>query len=83
MLDERTRLVLENLQAVRADVAALRDEVRDVMARQDETHPAVLLVRSDRAADAAIVGHLQAQFDRLRGRVGRIERRLDLAEQGG
>lgn len=73
-------LLLEHMKAVRAELAAMRTDIREIRDRQTETHSAVLAVRRDQAQDAEVGVHLAGRVDRLYDRLDRIERRLDLTD---
>lgn len=73
-------LVLEHLRAIRGDVGALREDMREVKVRLNDLHSAVAGQRRDQAHDAEVVAHLQAQLDRLRDEIELIKRRVDLAD---
>jgi uncharacterized coiled-coil protein SlyX len=79
-MTETENLVLEHLRAIRADVAALREEVGDVKRRLGN-----LELQSARSGEQ--IAHLQVMLaeqsvraDRVDAKLGRIERRLDLAD---
>ena len=80
MSDEPENLVLEHLKVIRSELAALRDDLRELRDRQVETHTAVLAVRRDQIHDAETGANLAARVDRLADRLERIERRLDLSD---
>lgn len=58
----------------------MREDVRDLKIRQNDTHVAVLALRRGQVRDAEIFSHQQVQMDRLREEVERIKRRLDLRD---
>ena len=68
------------VQRVLDGQAALRDDMIDVKERLVSLERATVASRRDQANDAEHVAHVQAQMDRLAGRVARIERRLELVE---
>ena len=68
------------LKAVRTELATMREELREVRDRENDTHGAVLAVRRDQAQDAETGAHLAVRVDRLTDRLERIERRLELSD---
>lgn len=75
-----SELLLEHMRVVRAELAAMRNDIRELRDRQNETHSAVLAVRRDQTSDAEIGVHLAARVDRLYDRMDRIERRLEISD---
>ncbi len=73
-------LLLEHMKALRTELAAMREDIRELRDRQNETHSAVLAVRRDQAHDAEIGVHLAARVDRLYDRLQRVEKRLELSD---
>lgn len=67
-------LIYEVLKAVQAQVSLLRDDMDSVKARLTSIDSRLGLVHTDMA-------HQSMRLDRLELRVGRIERRLELAEE--
>jgi len=53
-------LMLDHLRAIRTDVAALRDDMREVKLRLNEVQGSVTGLRRDQAHDAETVAHTQA-----------------------
>jgi hypothetical protein len=83
MADEPENLVLAYLRRIDDSVRGLRGDVQELdvqelKVRQNDIHTAALAVRRDQVQDTAIVAHVQAQLDRLRDEIDRINRRLDL-----
>lgn len=71
--EEPINLVLEHLRAMRADVAAIREENRDMKARQAAVEDMFSFLVS-------AITRTQHSIDRLNERTERIERRLGLIE---
>ncbi len=71
MTEQVESLILELLRAMRADIAQMKEDIRDIKLRVGalESHVANLL--SD-------VLRQNARIDALDGRIGRIEHRLEL-----
>ena len=57
MVEEPFNLVLEHLRAIRSECREIRQDLRDLKTRQNDTHMAVLALRRDQAQDAEIVAH--------------------------
>ncbi|HMG49089.1 MAG TPA: hypothetical protein VK597_00755 [Inquilinus sp.] len=80
MVENVENLILEHLRAVRSDIAALREDTREIKARLVRIESGTAGLRRDQASDAETIAHLQAQLDRLREDIDRINRRLDITE---
>ena len=80
MTTEPESLVLEILRAIRGDMSTMREDMRELRVRQNETLVAVTALRRDQASDAETVAHVQARVDRLGDRLDRVERRLDIRD---
>ena len=74
MAEEPDNLVLEHLRAMRADVAAIREENRDMKARQAAVEDMFAFLVS-------AITRMQHSIDRLTERTERIERRLGLIDE--
>ena len=71
-------LILEHLRAIRADVAAVKDDVREIKQRLVSLEAVSAGLRRDHANLCGDMADQHARYDRLAERVERIERRLDL-----
>ena len=49
----------------------MREDVREILVRDNETQFAVSALHHDRANNAEVLDHLQARMERLEGRVVR------------
>ena len=78
MADNVENLMLEHLKRFQATLETLTSRIEELAVRQTETHTAVLSLRRDQVNDAEVVAHVQVQMDRMRSRLDRIERRLEL-----
>ncbi len=66
-------LILEHLRALRTDVAAMRDDVREVKSRLTRVERSIAAMYADKA-------ELNDRHDRIVRRIERIERRLELTD---
>lgn len=82
MADNIENLILEHLRAIRADIGGIKEDVREIKQRLTSLEAAVAGLRRDNANLYSDVIDQQTRYDRLTERVERIERRLDLAQQG-
>ncbi len=73
MSDERADLILNLLRAIRAEQAAQREKLDEIIVRLGRLEREVAGLHSDYAA-------LSVRLDNLDRRVGRIERRLELTD---
>lgn len=80
MAETPTPLVLDHLRALRGDMAAVREDNREIKHRLHRIETGIAGLRRDQAADAETVAHLEARLDKLGDRLERIERRLDLTD---
>ncbi len=80
MAEASLELLQAMVQRVLDGQAGLRDDMIDVKERLVSLERATVASRRDQANDAEHVAHVQAQMDRLAGRLARIERRLDMVE---
>ena len=78
MTDNVENLMLEHLKRFQATLERLDSRIEELAVRQTETHTAVIGLRRDQVSDAEVSAHLQVQLDRVRTRLDRIERRIEL-----
>ena len=72
--------VLEHLCAIRIDVSAIKDDVREIKHRITSLVGAVAGLKRHQAASYADTADQHARYDRLAERVERIERRLEIQD---
>ena len=79
MADNIENLVLEHLRAISADLAYMKDDVREIKSR-------VITLEAGQATIIQQIGHLtgmaaehHVRYDRLLERIEKIERRLEIA----
>ena len=78
MAEVSRELIQLMLQRVLDELAALREDMRDVKKRLSAVEHAVVSLRRDQTNDAEATAHAQDRLDRLGERVARIERRLEI-----
>lgn len=78
MAPKTENLVLEHLRAMRADIAALRDDAREVKSRIGGLETTTAAIRRDLAEVYADIIGQHSRYDRLAERIERIEKRLEL-----
>lgn len=83
MIENVEDLVLGHLRAIRADVAGIKDDVREIKHRLTSLEGAVAGLKPDQAASYADLADQHARYDRLAERIERVERRLDLRDGEG
>lgn len=72
-------LILEHLRNLRGELAATREDVRNITVRLGNVERGIALLHQDNANIRNIVAEQGVRLDRLDGRVERIEHRLNLA----
>lgn len=80
MSDNTDNLVLEHLRAIRSDLAAVRDDTREIKTRLAIVESGVAGLRRDNGDFASSIAAQHLSYDRLADRVERIEQRLNLAD---
>ena len=73
-------LLLEHMKAMRAELATLTRQGRELRDRLTEVHAAVVALRRDQATDAEVAAALAVRVDRISDRVDIIEKRLELVD---
>ena len=73
-------LLLEHMKAMRAELAALTRQNRELRDRLTDVHTAVVALRRDQATDAEVAATLAVRVDRISDRVDIIEKRLELVD---
>jgi septal ring factor EnvC (AmiA/AmiB activator) len=80
MSESVENLILEHLRGMRGDIAALREDSREVKSRLTSLETAVSAMRREIADLYADVVGQHSRYDRLLERIERIEKRLDLTQ---
>jgi septal ring factor EnvC (AmiA/AmiB activator) len=80
MTESIENLVLEQLRALRTDIASVKDDTREIKTRLAVLESGVASLRRDSGDFATSIAAQHLSYDRLSERIERIERRLDLAD---
>ena len=82
-MDNIEPIVLEQLKALRSDIASMRSEIqtefKDVKARLNHIDSSLAGVRRDGALSAEDFSRQQVSIDSIVDRIQRIEKRLELS----
>ena len=71
-------LILEHLRAIRADIAGMRDDIREVKQRLSNVESGIGSLKRDTADLYTENAAQHARYDRLADRIEKIEKRLEL-----
>lgn len=71
-------IIIEHLHAVRADIASIKDDIREVKTRITHVEAGIASLKRDAAHQCDESAAANARFDQLTERIEKIERRLDL-----
>ena len=80
MSDSVDNLVLENLRAIRSELAELRSDVTDIKTRMSRMETSLARVGRDVSSNYSEQIEDRHVVDRLAERVARIEKRLELID---
>lgn len=80
MAESVESLVLEQLRLVRAELASIKDDTREIKTRLAVVESGIASLRRDNGDFATTQAAQHLSYDRLADRVERIERRLDIAD---
>jgi hypothetical protein len=80
MADTIDNLVLEHLKKIQAEQAASRDRDAQIMSRLGHIESGLARISRDEAANYSEIVHDRHSVDKLRERMDRIEKRLDLVD---
>lgn len=78
-MSETDNLVLERLKQIQAEQAAARERDQDILARLAHIESGLARVTRDESANYAEIVEDRHAVDKLRERIERIERRLELS----
>jgi septal ring factor EnvC (AmiA/AmiB activator) len=71
-------IVLEHLRAIRSDIGAMKDDLRQLTTRMGHVEIGVAGLRRDIAHSEQFVAESSVRYDQLRERIERIEKRLEI-----
>lgn len=80
MTDETGNLVLEHLRYMRGRIDCIADDVIDVKPRMSSVEGSVARLTVELGHLRGDIAGVQVRIDKVDTRLGRIERRLDLAD---
>ncbi|MDN5870992.1 MAG: hypothetical protein L0H73_09795 [Nitrococcus sp.] len=81
MTDKVENLILEHLRAIRADIATVKNDTREIKQRLTSLETNSAGQRRDTAQLYGDIADQHARYDRLTERVERIERRLEIQNE--
>lgn len=77
MTDNIENLVLEQLRAIRADIASVKEDTREIKSRLIIVESGIASLRRDGGDFAASIADQRLRHDRMNDRINRIEKRLE------
>ncbi|MFE0753778.1 hypothetical protein ACFW16_07500 [Inquilinus sp. NPDC058860] len=80
MTDETTNLVLEHLKRIQAEQTASRERDQEIVSRLAQIEIGLARLVRDQASNYAETVEDRHVVDKIKARLDRIERRLDLVE---
>jgi hypothetical protein len=81
MVEPTLELLQVMVQKVLDNQHRQSDDIKEILTRQGRLEEGQARIRRDVGSDAETVAHVQAQMDRIRERLDRVERRLELREE--
>lgn len=79
MTDNLENLVLEQLKAISADIASVKEDTREIKSRLVIVESGIASLRRDGGDFAASIADQHLRHGRLNDRIDRIEKRLELS----
>jgi septal ring factor EnvC (AmiA/AmiB activator) len=70
-------LVLEQLRAIRAEIASVKEDTREIKSRLIIVESGIASLRRDGGDFAASIADQHLRYDRLNDRIDRIEKHLE------
>ena len=80
MIENGENLILEHLRALRAEIASVKEDTRELKARLVIVESGIASLRRDAGDHAAAVADQHQRYDRINDRLDRIKKRLDLQD---
>ena len=77
-MDNADNIIVEHLRPMHADIASIKDDIREVKTRITHVEAGIASLKRDSAHQYDESAAANARFDRLTERIEKIERRLDL-----
>ena len=77
-MENLENLILEHLRVIRTDVAAIRDDVRELKSRVAHLEVGQANMMQHLGHNASITAQQQLSYDRIVERIEKIEKRLEL-----
>ena len=78
MIENIESLVLEQLRAIRSDIASVKEDTREIKNRLVIVESGIATLRRDGGDFAASIADQHLRYDRINDRIERIEKRLEL-----
>ena len=72
-------IIIEHLRAIRADIGAIKDDVREVKTRLTHLETGIASLKRDSAHQYDETASSNARYDRLSESLERLEKRLELS----
>lgn len=79
MVESTDNLVLELLRAIRTDIAALREDSREIKSRLTSVELGIGSLKRDAAHQYTDISEQHSRYDRLVDRIDIIEKRLNIS----
>jgi septal ring factor EnvC (AmiA/AmiB activator) len=79
MTDDIENLVLEQLRAIRTDIASVKEDTREIKSRLVIIESGIAGLLTDGGDFAASIADQRLRYDRLNDRIDHIEKRLELS----
>ena len=79
MADNMENLAIEQLRAIRADIASVKEDTREIKSRLVIVESGIASLRRDGGDFAASIADQHLRHDRLNDAIDRIEKRLELS----
>lgn len=79
MMENIENLIIEHLRVIRADVAAIKEDVRELKTRSTSLEHGQGTILQHLGHLASMLATQQASHDKFMDRVERVEKRLDIA----